>query len=627
MGVLLLYTLLALVTWPVAQFIWTRYQRWRKLYHLPAPPAASLLFGHAGTFLSTKSPLSLAEWTATYGSVYRIRFLYNWGVIVTDPGLVRAVLQNSKTYIPKNRAVYHAIEAGSRPPLPNIVSSSDGDYWRAVRDAWMKCFTSPNLKRVLPTIVDLCQQTVEQHKAATAANGSLSTKPAAAQVTMSAGTGSVIVNLCELTDRITLDVIGHVSYGRDFGAVNKKRDRYLFLVTSMLAVMHEEMSYPLIRLVRRIRPHKEQAIILAEYDAANTADVMQARQHPPPEHTIAGQLLGVCDPATSKPLTQDQLKAEMVVATLAGFETTSNALSWTLGSLACHPEAMSKLEQELDAHGLLATPNNPAPEPFTWQLLGKLPYLNAVIKEGLRLFSPAANGSFRINMEKDVELPGGLVIPKGVPVGVPFYALGHDPAIYGPDTAAFRPERWLAAANSSRSSSASSGNDAEGCSGSQNSSIDSLKEADTSGSDSNSNNSEHTARQLAPATAAIVAMVAAATTGRALQQDNLPMHPSTAAAGEAAASAADSSDEGSPAAKAAVKTVSANSVVKDLIAVSQQQQQQQPSNNSKQPLQDPWTFSIGPRDCAGQALARIELQVRMVSFAEASSFETWVCGS
>lgn len=34
------------------------------------------------------------------------------------------------------------------PAMPNILTSSDGDYWRLVRGSWMKCFTSTNLKRV-----------------------------------------------------------------------------------------------------------------------------------------------------------------------------------------------------------------------------------------------------------------------------------------------------------------------------------------------------------------------------------------------------------------------------------------------------------------------------------------------
>jgi hypothetical protein len=68
--------------------------------------------------------------------------------------------------------------------------------------------------------------------------------------------------------------------------------------------------------------------------------------------------------------------------------------------------------QELDAAGLLATPVNPSPSPFTWQLLGKLQYLQAVIREGLRLFSPAANGSFRMNTAAALQLKPGLVIPK-----------------------------------------------------------------------------------------------------------------------------------------------------------------------------------------------------------------------
>jgi cytochrome P450 len=55
--------------------------------------------------------------------------------------------------------------------------------------------------------------------------------------------------------------------------------------------------------------------------------------------------MAVRDPASQRPLSQQQLQAELVTATLAGFETTSNALSWTLGSLAAHPHALAALEQ------------------------------------------------------------------------------------------------------------------------------------------------------------------------------------------------------------------------------------------------------------------------------------------
>lgn len=55
--------------------------------------------------------------------------------------------------------------------------------------------------------------------------------------------------------------------------------------------------------------------------------------------------MAVVDPATNQPLALHQLKSELVIATLAGFETTSNALSWTLAALAAHPQAMQALEQ------------------------------------------------------------------------------------------------------------------------------------------------------------------------------------------------------------------------------------------------------------------------------------------
>uniref|UniRef100_A0A383VZN8 Cytochrome P450 n=1 Tax=Tetradesmus obliquus TaxID=3088 RepID=A0A383VZN8_TETOB len=502
----------------------------------------------------------MAEWTAKYGGVFRIRMLSKWAVIVTDPTLVRAVLQASKTYVPKDGRLYAPIEAASHPRCPNILSSSDagangsdGRYWAAVRGAWMKCFTSTNLKRVLPTVVSLCERIIKQQVVAAAA--SQPTAAAAAAADGNAGAAAAAgpagwssVNLCQITDRITLDVIGEVAYGRDVGAVSQKRSRYLELVSGMLAVMHEEMSHPMLRLLRQLRPDKAKAQLAREWNEANAAEVRAAMADPPGEHTIAGQLLQVLDPATGTPLTLNQLKAELVIAALAGFETTSMALSWTLGALACHPAALHKLEQELDSAGLLATAANPQPSPFTWQLLGKLQFLQAVIREGLRLFSPAANGSFRMNIAGDLQLREGLVIPKDTIVGVPFFAFGHNPETYGPDVEAFRPERWLVGRSSSSSSSSRNGFSSSGGSmdGAAYSSMDggsaSLSSIDAQAADTDAIGSSSAANGTAPAAAA----AAAAAGGKGSRQ---------------------------------------------------------------QPPNDPWSFSIGPRDCAGQALARIELQV------------------
>jgi hypothetical protein len=104
-------------------------------------------------------------------------------------------------------------------------------------------------------------------------------------------------------------------------------------------------------------------------------------------------------------------------ATLLLTSSPSKSLYMTRSSRALHYEVAVLCStvlcmQELDAAGLLATPANPSPSPFTWQLLGKLQYLQAVIREGLRLFSPAANGSFRMNTAAELQLKPGLVIPK-----------------------------------------------------------------------------------------------------------------------------------------------------------------------------------------------------------------------
>jgi cytochrome P450 len=65
----------------------------------------------------------------------------------------------------------------------------------------------------------------------------------------------------------------------------------------------------------------------------------------PPAHTICAHLLKIIDPATGKPLTIDQLKAEVTVIWLAGFETTAHALTFCILCIALHPEVSNTLNR------------------------------------------------------------------------------------------------------------------------------------------------------------------------------------------------------------------------------------------------------------------------------------------
>jgi cytochrome P450 len=78
-----------------------------------------------------------------------------------------------------------------------------------------------------------------------------------------------------------------------------------------------------------------------------------------------------------------------------GFETTSHAISWTLGLLAAHPEAQGALAAELAALGLAPRDDAPEPRRFEWGDLSRLPLLNATLKESLRLFPPASGDPLR----------------------------------------------------------------------------------------------------------------------------------------------------------------------------------------------------------------------------------------
>ena len=99
--------------------------------------------------------------------------------------------------------------------------------------------------------------------------------------------------------------------------------------------------------------------------------------------------------------------------------------------MAVHPEVVSQLRRELEAAG--TAPAN--------ETIARLPYLNACLKEAMRLYPPSTALFTRV-AQCDLRLAGDVAIPKRTLVVVPIWQLHHDARSF-PEPSQFRPERFM----------------------------------------------------------------------------------------------------------------------------------------------------------------------------------------
>ncbi|KAK7462809.1 hypothetical protein VKT23_007389 [Stygiomarasmius scandens] len=140
---------------------------------------------------------------------------------------------------------------------------------------------------------------------------------------------------------------------------------------------------------------------------------------------------------------REELTAEALTLLIAGSDTTSNSTCAIIYYLASNPTAQAKLHAELDA---ALDPTAPATVENVKN--NKLPYLDACIDEGLRIHSTSALGLPRIVPEGGMTIEDPLTgkshfFESGTVVSVPSFTIHRDPAVWGEDVEAFRPERWF----------------------------------------------------------------------------------------------------------------------------------------------------------------------------------------
>ncbi|MBD3884976.1 cytochrome P450 [Phormidium tenue FACHB-886] len=160
------------------------------------------------------------------------------------------------------------------------------------------------------------------------------------------------------------------------------------------------------------------------------AEITERRSYPDAERTdILALLMAARDP-DGQPLSDVELRDELITLLFAGHETTASALAWALYWIAYLPEVRTKLLAEMKTLG-----SNPDPV-----AIARLPYLSAVCQETLRLY-PIAISAFPRVVKQPMEVAGYRLEP-GTVVMPSIYLAHHRSAVY-PEPKQFRPERFL----------------------------------------------------------------------------------------------------------------------------------------------------------------------------------------
>ncbi|SJL11749.1 uncharacterized protein ARMOST_15157 [Armillaria ostoyae] len=407
--------------------------------HINGPPSASFWLGHELVLRSQEEFGDLeTKWRREYGTVYRIGGCFGQDLlVVSDPKALEHIFHPSRPY-PKTSDVnfiFGLILGG----FGGLIVAEKEDHHRQ-RKILNPAFSSTNLRNSQVIFQRCSDKVVNALKLCT------TTEP---------------IDVVHWMSRVSLDIIGlrkwyqwsfyaagltlpTGAFRYDFGSLDGRDTeleiamKHLFTASQSNPSSVELMVVALIRML----PNS----VLQILKLLPTREIRQLASVGEIARKTAREILttyGVQD-GTDKDIVDiltrarhtgqmrdDEIELQFITFLLAGHETTATNLSWLLYELAAHPEHQSIIREEVK-HSYHDD-------------YGSLPFLNAVIKESLRLH-PIVHTPTRTAPHDDVlPLTGSktLAIPKGQTIFCSAYLYNRLPSIWGADAEEWNPARFL----------------------------------------------------------------------------------------------------------------------------------------------------------------------------------------
>lgn len=389
------------------------YSNWKQLSQAPGPLLASLTdFWRAWYQYNGKLRLKLVELHRRHGPV--VRYGVN-SVSISEPSVID-VVYGSRAGFTTAESYKVLVGISNGKEVSSLVSTADETRHGALRRSVANAFTPTAVldyeTHVDQTLVELLE--LLSHKSR--------------------------LDLSQTILYYTMDAAGRFSFGAPLGCLAAEAD-----VGGSIAVVRQRFNHwgwwsslPwLERLVYR-NPIAMSIKQAPSGMAAAAASRLQARAAKPLDESQPKDLLTKFLQASK--VHPDVLDTRgvvgMLMSTISGAgDTTATAVTAIIYYLLKHHEPLTKLLAELESADI----DRPVP---AYSQVSKLPFLNAVIKEGMRL-CPSATWPIERRVPAGGATIAGMSFPEGTSVGVHQLALHLSPTVFGRDADVYRPERWL----------------------------------------------------------------------------------------------------------------------------------------------------------------------------------------
>ncbi|GES84409.1 cytochrome P450 [Rhizophagus clarus] len=242
--------------------------------------------------------------------------------------------------------------------------------------------------------------------------------------------GLPIINIHQLVQATSLDIIGETAFGGSFNLIEKGDHPLPGKVFQELKrrVLYHTFPY--------MRPFLKKDSWTDEFIQNIIKERRNLNAQGKKREDILQILLDARDEDTNEGLNEFEIQDQIMEFLIAGSDTSSFSINMALITLLHHPEKLRNLMNELTS----AFPDGPH-QSLNHENIKDLTYLNAVINEILRLFPAPMGGILR--QTNDDMIIDGYFIPKDTIVSASIYQVQYSKEIWGADADEFVPERWI----------------------------------------------------------------------------------------------------------------------------------------------------------------------------------------